>query len=44
MKNLTPLTEKTRYVWMNGEYVIHFVVKECAEQYALYHKGIVISV
>lgn len=44
MKILTPLTEQTRYVWMDGEYVIHFQVKECAEQYAIYHGGVVIPV
>lgn len=44
MKTLTPLTEKTRYVWMDGEYVIHFTVKQCVEQYQIYYGGIVLPI
>lgn len=44
MKILTPFTKKTCYVWMDGEYVIHFTARECAEQYRIYYGGIVIPV
>jgi hypothetical protein len=29
---------------MDGEYVIHFTVRECADQYQKYYGGIVIPV
>ena len=44
MKTINPLTEETRYVWMDGEYIIHFTVKANAEQYRTYHGGIVIPI
>lgn len=44
MNVLTPLTNTTRYVWVDGEFVIHFNVKDCAYQYQMYHGGIVVPV
>lgn len=44
MISLNPKTEKSKYVWMDGQYQIFFTVRNCAEQYRIYYSGIVIPI
>lgn len=44
MISLNPQTNKTKFVWMDGNYEIFFTLKEVADQYQMYHNGIVIPI
>ena len=44
MKTLVPLTADSRYMWLDGEYILHFSVKEVAYEYRSLYGGIVIPI